>query len=258
LLLNLRELQMLKKIILFSSLVLFITTIFAADEFDNSNDTSDETLAMFKPSKVLAKPESWGAYIDRQTYPEEMKFSPFLIGVSGGLDINYFECRDTSNGSKISGLGALGADGNVTFGLGGKFDSFYLGVSTDASLSSARYKTSDLMSQDQQTYKIPYAIGLYFVPGVFVSKSTLLYIKFGQVYSNFKAHSNVPELFSFSKDILGSRGGLGVRYYLNRYFSLNGEYVFTYYQSAKYSYDDNKLKISPITNQFNVGIAVHF
>jgi len=245
---------MLKKIIVFNLFILFVTTIFAADEFDNS----DETLAMFKPSKVLAKPQTWGAYIDRQSYPEKMEFSPFLIGISGGLDINYFRSQDTPDGFKESGFGAIGANGSITFGLGGKFDSFYLGLATDASISTARYKLTDLMSQDEQTFKIPYAFGLYFVPGVFVSKPTLVYLKLGQVYSSFKAHSNVPELFSFSKGIWGSRGGLGVRYYLNRYFSLNGEYVFTYYQSAKYSYDDNKLKISPITNQFNVGMAVHF
>jgi opacity protein-like surface antigen len=257
LLLNQRDLQMLKKIILFSLSILFITTIFA-DEFDDSNNTSDETLAMFKPSKVLAKPESWGAYIDRQTYPEKMKFNPFLIGVSGGLDINYFEYRNTLDGFKESGLGAVGGNGNVTFGLGGKFDSFYLGISADASLSSAKYKIKDLDSDDKQTFKIPYGFGIYFVPGFFVNNATLVYLKLGQVYSEFKAHSNMEDSVSFSKNIWGTRGGLGMRYYFNRYFSLNGEYVFTYYQRAKHSYDDDELKITPITNQFNVGFAVHF
>jgi len=248
---------MLKKIILFSLLILFITTIFA-DEFDDSNNTSDETLAMFKPSKVLAKPKNWGAYIDRQTYPEKMRFNPFIFGVSGGLDIDYFEYRDTFDDFKISGLGGLGGNGSVTFGLGGKFDSFYLGVLVDASLSSAKYKIEDLEFDAKQTFKIPYGFGIYFVPGIFVSNVTLVYLKLGQVYSEFKEYSNMPESVSFSKNIWGTRGGLGIRYYFNRYFSLNGEYVFTYYQSAKYSYDDDELKIIPITNQFNVGFAVHF
>lgn len=250
------ELQMLKKVIFFSLLVLFVTTIFA-DEFDDSNNTSDETLAMFKPSKVLAKPESWGAYIDKQTYPEKMRFNAFLIGVSGGLDINYFEYRDI-DGFKISGLGGIGGNGNFTFGLGGKFDSFYLGILADGSLSSAKYKIKDLDAGDNQTFKIPYGFGVYFVPGVFVSNVTLVYLKIGQVYSEFKAYSNIPDTVSFSKNIWGTRGGLGIRYFFNKYFSLNGEYVFTYYQSVKHSYDDDELKITPITNQFNVGFAVHF
>jgi opacity protein-like surface antigen len=247
---------MFRKIIIIIHLFLlcFITTAFA---YTDPSGNSNETLAKFKPSTVLAEPKDVGSYIDTQKYPEEKEINPFYIGISGGLDIG--SIKNYRSDTKLDQrLGSLGPYGTVTLGYGGKFNAWYLGATIDGSLSWTQYKCS--YSNAYRKIEMPYTFGAYFVPGFFVAKHTLLYTRLGAVNSKFKTSIN-DSLFnaeSFSTNIWGGRLSLGVRYYFNKYFSINGEYVFTYYQDAKDTYQGNETTYSPLTNQFNLGIAVHF
>jgi len=224
---------MCKKIIIINLFLMLITT--TAFAYTDASGNSNETLAKFKPNKVLAAPKSWGDYIDTQKYPEKIEFNPFYIGFSGGLDIGSIRAKMDSN--ETSRLSTLGGLGTLTLGYGGKYDIFYIGLAIDGALSSA----------NNNGIKMPYTLGAYLIPGVFLSHETMLYLKLGGVNSEFKADS-------FKKNIWGGRAGLGVHYYCNKYFSLYGEYVFSYYQDAK---DTNGTKYSPLTNQFNLGFAFH-
>ena len=245
---------MLKRITFISLLLLFATAAFAhTDEAGNSNDT----LQIFKPSEVTATPQQWGSYIDTQTYQAKDDFNQFYIELGGGLDLNTIELKQHTAKSR---LGANGPNANLTLGFGGKFDNLYLGLAADGSLDWAESKYSTVTGLDRKI-KLPYSIGAYLVPGVFLSHKNLLYLKLGGVNSELKTHYSPEQAFnanSFSKHIWGFRGGLGLRYYFNKYFSINGEYVFTYYPDVKDTYNGYESKYSILTNQFNIGIGFHF
>jgi opacity protein-like surface antigen len=249
---------MFKKIIIINLLFLFTTTALA---YTDESGNTDETLAKFKSSKVLAEPQDLGGYIDTQKYHEEVVIQPFYIGLSGGINMDYINYNHTppSSSTEKDRLSTLGPYGTITLGYGAKVDIFYLGAAIDGSINWAESKQS--FPGTYRKMEIPYSLGAYFIPGIFMTDNTIFYLKIGGAYSEFKLSTNNPTYYkesSFSKNIWGGRGGLGIRYYFNKYFSINGEYIFTYYQDAKNTYQNHKTKYSPLTSQFNLGLAVHF
>lgn len=247
-----------KKTIIINLLLLFATTTAWAMTDESGN--ADTTLAKFNPNQVLAQPQNQSAYIDTQNYPQKITFQPFYIGLSGGFDMTYMEQQIDEDENDQNGNDQNGSDqndeksytgfngnGTVTIGLGWQEDVFYIGLAADGALSLAEHEYENDMS-GIDSVKIPYAIGAYLVPGAFINHHTLFYMKLGGVYSRL-------ETSSFSKNIWGGRGGLGLRYFFTPHFSINGEYVFTYYESVT----EQQFKYSPLlTNQINVGFAIHF
>lgn len=230
----------------------------AAIAYTDPSGNSDETLDKFKPSIVLAEPKDVGNYIDTQKYPEKLDFLPFFIGVSGGFDTAQITLE--RSGIDKSNLSIIGGNGTLSLGYSWKVDLFYIGLAADGSFNFGKSEYSNA-SGLKRTIEIPYSFGAYVIPGVFVSNNTVLYLKLGGVYSELKATYNNSAAFqanSISEGIWGGRAGLGVRYYFNKYFSINAEYVFSYYENVKDTYNDTTSKYQPLTNQFNIGLGVHF
>jgi hypothetical protein len=225
---------MLKRITFFSFLLLFAMVAFAStDEAGNS----DEILQIFKPSKVTATPQQWGAYIDTQNYRKK-DFNNFYIGAAGGGSVNSY---------KFSGHteNAFDPYASVSFGYGGKLENMYLGLALDVSYNWAKY------DKDGLKIKKPYSVGAYLVPGLFITKNTLLYFKLGGAFSQLK-QSGIDHI---SKHLWGLRGGVGFRVYLDKSFSIDTEYMFSYYEKVK---PKTLSKYTPYTNQFSIGFALHF
>lgn len=226
---------MLKRITLIFLLILFAAAAYA-DNIDEAGNT-DDTLQIFKPSKVTATPQEWGSYIDTQNY-QKKAFNNFYIGVHGGGSVNSFK-NGGHTGNAFNGFGG------ISFGYGGKLENLYLGAAADASYNFAKYRNNGI------TIKMPYAAGIYVVPGIFITQNTLLYLKAGGAYSKVKQTGTE----SLSKNVFGFRGGIGVRAYLNKSFSIDTEYMFGYYENVK---PTHFAKYTPYTNQFSIGFSFHF
>lgn len=225
---------MLKRITIITLLMLFTIATYA--NIDKSGN-SDDALQIFKPSKITATPQEWGSYIDTKNYYKK-DFNNFYIGFHGGGSVNSFKNVGHTNN-------AFNGFGGINFGYGGKLENLYLGAAVDAAYNFAKYKNNGT------TIKMPYAAGLYVVPGAFITKNTLLYLKAGGAFSKLKQTGTE----SLSKNVLGFRVGIGVRAYLNKSFSIDTEYMFSCYEKAKPKYSD---KYTPYTNQFSIGFAFHF
>jgi opacity protein-like surface antigen len=252
---------MIKKMLLVITALIFTTQVFA----DDSNNT-DETLQIFRPAKV--ERETIGSnyvsrYIDQEDHYTEHA-NDFYIRISGGLesDVSNF----IFNNSSIKGTyDTSGVFGVLTLGYGRKFydNDLYIGMAIDGTMNSASASfPGNIIHPVDGSIAIPRSIGAYLIPGVYVSKTMLIYIKGGIVGAKYDVSlPDVSTINSFHKNISGYRIGGGLDLFITKNFSFNIEYLFSDYSSFTYQRIFNEQmynnKFEPHSNQISAGLAYH-
>jgi opacity protein-like surface antigen len=257
------NIDMIKQTLLIGAILFFTVQAFA----DDANN-SDETLQIFSPARVYregAEPNYISKYMDQEDHQIE-NVNDFYLRISGGWesDASKYSFNDNALQGHYDASGIFGA---ITLGYGRRVynDVLYFGIAIDGERNSASvsFPTSINYLYDGSV-SIPHSFGVYFIPGIYSTKTALFYLKGG--IARAKYDISVPSetdylIDSFSKNIFGYRAGGGVDLFFNQYFSFNIEYLFSRYNSftRQFSFGgqtyDNKFE--PHSNQISVGLACH-
>lgn len=177
-------------------------------------------------------------------------------------------------------LGANGWTGGIYLGDGRYFkDTYYLGVEAFGNLSN-NFTTSsnasipvnadtDGVVNGKMTVGNNYGISL--IPGFSWDDHTLVYARLGYKWSNFKYSTNVTytedtvtSSGNSSKILGGFNAGIGLEKYVYGKWSVRGEYTYTNYGSANFSFANvlspsapYNVNLSPSDNQFSLGLTYH-
>lgn len=174
----------------------------------------------------------------------------------------------------FSGKGAFGSVfagyGESFSGCGCPFDemNFYLAGEINADVSSVKFKShnNELTHQNfnHASYKMPYGFGLSLLPGIEITECSLLYARLGYVNRNLKIATTENTLPNTKKRLSGFRYGIGIKQSITEDFSIRLDFSQSLYQKLKIfgldtaSNVSKRTFITPILNQFEIGVAYHF
>lgn len=222
----------------------------------------------------------------RHNYKDEAMFIPcplvlfdgFYLGVAAGYDsyrvnddLNYTNPANGTLFQRDPVLDAAGPVGGAFVGYGMVFWNFhrtYLGIELfgNGSAGEARdqiiAQTPGLHQELETQVKIKSSYGISLLPGIKLTKGTLLYARLGYNWSHIDVDevliNNGDEIIN-QEEIQTTQGfnyGIGVESAaLCEYFSVRLEYSHTAY----HSYDtDIGTHINPTSNQFMASLIYHF
>ncbi len=133
-----------------------------------------------------------------------------------------------------------GLDPQISLGYADWSNKYYLAA--EAFYLPATIVLSDRRAfPNDPTAKSSNSFGVGLLPGMFIYKKWLGYLRFGPIISRFVAPNSMK---------LGGQLGFGLQAYLTKQFAIRGEYIYTAYSSVA--------KIgTPTSNQFGLGFIYY-
>lgn len=177
-----------------------------------------------------------------------------------------------------SKLGTNGWSGGIYLGDGRYFQNFYyLGAEIFGNLSSNFATSSNTIPSSSDTIDttngqltVGNNYGISIIPGISVNEHSLLYVRLGYKWTNFKYQATVattdPVVSSVSttKTMGGFNSGVGIETLIAGNWSVRAEYTYTNYGSENIGFANNNettnpynVNISPSDNQFSLGVTYH-
>jgi opacity protein-like surface antigen len=231
---------------------------------------------------------------DKVTKPKVFKDKPVHVcqtfdslddGFYAGIQANYDSARITESLSSgptsfyNTKLAANGFSGGAYLGDGRYFnDIYYLGAEVFGNLSS-NFQTSnntspsntDTLGQTSSQVTMGNSYGLSLIPGISVNEHSLLYIRLGYKWANFKYNAVLTNMdtttstLNSSKISGGFNAGVGIETLVYGMWSIRGEYTYTNFGSLNFSIPNTSIptspfnaNLSPSDNQFSLGLTCHF
>lgn len=203
----------------------------------------------------------------------------FYIGAGGGPEIAIFSedahitppGENIYNTTKLSGRGYFGS---VFAGYGGYIigpdlhtKNVYLAAEINANGSTIQAETTNRNVTTHlaatTTYQMDHSFGVSFLPGFLLAEATLLYIRLGYTYGNFKLFTDDVSLTPTNKNISGFCYGLGVRQAIKQHLALFMEVSQTNYQGVQiHTLSTNStikdVNITPVTAKLEFGLLYVF
>lgn len=154
--------------------------------------------------------------------------------------------------------GVKGYRGNLFLGYAYDIQCFHLGAEANAILRDISYQQRASVGSAKQTFRSFY--GINFVPGYYLTQSTLLYGKAGFTNGHFKFSSiNSTDVdYNKSKSLNGWDLGLGSEIFITKALGLRLEYTYTNFERATIRVGSSTTKYTPSDHFFMLGIDYHF
>lgn len=248
------------------SLALAATHTFAAPYKDKS---------FFKDKPVHTCPRTYlmdGFYAGVQANYDTVRANDTLTSFNEpfGITSTYYNTK----------LGANGWSGGLYLGDGRYFKNiYYLGAEVFGNLSSNFYVrnsanpgNTDTINTANDKLTVGNNYGISIMPGIGINDHSLLYVRLGYKWSNFKYSATtatadaipVTSSVNTSKILGGFNAGVGMEMYVYDRWSVRGEYTYTNYNSMNVSFanandatEPYSAKVSPSDSQYSLGVTYH-
>ena len=157
-------------------------------------------------------------------------------------EVTYMGTLSDSSWTKTNDT-ASGFQGQFFAGYAYDINKFRLGG--EVFFQGPKIRHSNIASDgDRDVYSFDYAYGINFVPGYYITDTSLLYLKIGAVRGAFELYDNedysvganrIIDIFDKGYYSNGLNLGLGAEMYVTKNIGIKLEYLYTRYDEKKFS-----------------------